>query len=229
LSITGTVVGDFKAGDTVTLTVNGKTFTGTVDAAGKFSIPVPGADLVADPDATVDGSVSTVDAAGNPASATDTQAYTVTLTSPVVVVITPTPGSTTTDTTPPISGTGEPGATVTVMENGSVICSAMVAQDGTWTCTPTAPLAVGKHTFEVVQSDVEGGTSRVLGGLSLTIVSTVDEGHPVDLPKTGSDVAPVLFTGLGLVTAGVLALLAVRRRREDDEELGIPSGSDLTN
>ncbi|MBK8755933.1 MAG: Ig-like domain-containing protein [Actinomycetales bacterium] len=84
VSVTGTVSGEFVAGDTVTLTVNGTTYTGVVDAAGKFSIPVPGAELVADPDVTVDGSVSTVDAAGNPGSASDSQLYAVDVTAPVV-------------------------------------------------------------------------------------------------------------------------------------------------
>ncbi|MEO1642981.1 MAG: hypothetical protein AAFR74_06555, partial [Pseudomonadota bacterium] len=51
------------AGTAVTLTVNGNDYTGTVDAAGIFSIDVPGTDLAADPDITVDGSVATMDAA----------------------------------------------------------------------------------------------------------------------------------------------------------------------
>jgi glutamate dehydrogenase/leucine dehydrogenase len=41
LPITGKVTGVFAAGDTVTLTINDKPFTGTVDAQGVFSISVP--------------------------------------------------------------------------------------------------------------------------------------------------------------------------------------------
>ena len=37
-AITGTVTGEFLAGDTVTLTVNGTDYTGTVAADGTFSI-----------------------------------------------------------------------------------------------------------------------------------------------------------------------------------------------
>ena len=48
---------DVKAGDTVTLTVNDKTFTGQVAADLTFSIEVPGADLVADADRTIEASV----------------------------------------------------------------------------------------------------------------------------------------------------------------------------
>ncbi|MGU5717099.1 retention module-containing protein, partial [Aeromonas taiwanensis] len=40
IPVSGTVTGEFKAGDTVTLTVNGKPFTGPVDADGRFTILV---------------------------------------------------------------------------------------------------------------------------------------------------------------------------------------------
>jgi hypothetical protein len=71
VAITGTVGGEFNTGDTVTLTVNGNTYTGTVDAGGLFSINVPGSALAADPDATIDASISTTDAAGNPGTCHD--------------------------------------------------------------------------------------------------------------------------------------------------------------
>ncbi len=80
VTVTGTVGGDAKAGDTVTLTVNGQNFTGTVvDTAGvlTFAIAVPGADLVADGDKTIDASITTTDAAGNSGSATDSEGYSV--------------------------------------------------------------------------------------------------------------------------------------------------------
>ena len=75
VAVTGTVGGDVQDGDTVTLTVNGTAYTGTV-ASGAFSIDVAGSDLAADADTTVDASVTTTDAAGNSTTATDTQAYT---------------------------------------------------------------------------------------------------------------------------------------------------------
>ncbi|MBK7415831.1 MAG: Ig-like domain-containing protein [Dechloromonas sp.] len=49
IPVTGVVGGDAKVGDTVTLTVNGKDFTGLVQPGKTFSINVPGADLAADP------------------------------------------------------------------------------------------------------------------------------------------------------------------------------------
>ncbi|WP_421208654.1 Ig-like domain-containing protein, partial [Aeromonas enteropelogenes] len=75
IPVSGSVGGDVKVGDTVTLTVNGKTFTGTVAADKTFSINVPGADLVADADKTIDAKVTTTDAAGNSTSATASEGY----------------------------------------------------------------------------------------------------------------------------------------------------------
>ncbi len=71
-TVNGTVGGDVKAGDTVTLTVNGKTFTGEVmaGAAGAliYSIDVATSDLLASP--SIEASVTATDAAGNRATAT---------------------------------------------------------------------------------------------------------------------------------------------------------------
>ncbi|HMT32748.1 MAG TPA: Ig-like domain-containing protein, partial [Dermatophilaceae bacterium] len=84
--VTGTVSGEFVAGDTVTLTVNGVAYTGTVGADGIFAIEVPGSELAADPDTTVDASVSTTDAAGNAGSATATKVYAVDTAGPVPTI-----------------------------------------------------------------------------------------------------------------------------------------------
>ncbi|MCL2918648.1 retention module-containing protein, partial [Shewanella litorisediminis] len=78
IPVTGVVGADVKVGDTVTLTINGKTFTGQVfDDNGtlRFSIDVPGSDLAADADRVIDASVTTTDDAGNSASANDTEGY----------------------------------------------------------------------------------------------------------------------------------------------------------
>ena len=73
-------------GDTVTLNVNGTNYTGTV-SGGAFSINVPGAQLVADADFTIQASVSTSDAAGNVGTGTDTETYTVDVTAPTPTII----------------------------------------------------------------------------------------------------------------------------------------------
>ncbi|HFD0509744.1 TPA: Ig-like domain-containing protein, partial [Vibrio cholerae] len=75
IPVSGTVTGEFKAGDIVTLTVNGKPFTGPVGADGRFTILVAGSDLAADADQTIDASVTSTDAAGNSTTATDSEGY----------------------------------------------------------------------------------------------------------------------------------------------------------
>ena len=50
LAVSGTVAGEFNAGDAVTLSVDGPNYTGTVNGAGVFSINVPGAKLAANRD-----------------------------------------------------------------------------------------------------------------------------------------------------------------------------------
>src|SRR5690606_532797 len=59
IAITGSVGGDAKVGDTVTLTVNGETYTGVVQVGNTFSINVAGSDLAAD--TAVAASVTTFD------------------------------------------------------------------------------------------------------------------------------------------------------------------------
>ncbi|WP_337911572.1 Ig-like domain-containing protein, partial [Vibrio cholerae] len=86
IPVTGSVGGDVKVGDTVTLTVNGKTFTGLVLADKTFSINVPGSDLVADSDKTIDAKVTTTDAAGNSTTASDTEGYSVDVTPPAATI-----------------------------------------------------------------------------------------------------------------------------------------------
>jgi hypothetical protein len=88
VAITGTVGGDANVGDTVTLTVNGNAYTGTVAAGKTFSINVAGADLVADADFTIDAQVSSSDAAGNVGSASSSESYTVDLTSAPTITLT---------------------------------------------------------------------------------------------------------------------------------------------
>ncbi|MDT8441090.1 MAG: Ig-like domain-containing protein, partial [Desulfuromonadales bacterium] len=91
VAVTGRVGGDAIAGDTVTLTVDGRDYTALVDADLRFSVEIPGSALVADEDQTVEASVATVDdAAGNPSEvAVDTKTYLVDVEAPVI-----TPGQT---------------------------------------------------------------------------------------------------------------------------------------
>ncbi|MCG9641219.1 VCBS domain-containing protein [Vibrio sp. Isolate34] len=75
IDITGSVSGDYNAGDIVTLDVNGTQHTGVVDAKGHYSIAVPGSELIADADQKIEASVAVTDSAGNSAHASADVTY----------------------------------------------------------------------------------------------------------------------------------------------------------
>uniref|UniRef100_UPI00223C8934 Ig-like domain-containing protein n=1 Tax=Aeromonas veronii TaxID=654 RepID=UPI00223C8934 len=75
VAVTGTVGGDAKPGDTVTLTIGGNTYTGKVQAGNTFSINVPGSVLAAN--SSVNASVTATDENGNSATADTDRGYTV--------------------------------------------------------------------------------------------------------------------------------------------------------
>ncbi|HER34339.1 MAG TPA: retention module-containing protein, partial [Halothiobacillaceae bacterium] len=75
ITISGSVGGDASEGDTVTLTVGGQDFTGTVDGDNSYTIDVSGS-LLAE-NSQVEASVTGSDNAGNTFSATTTRDYAV--------------------------------------------------------------------------------------------------------------------------------------------------------
>ncbi|MEC5205908.1 antitoxin (DNA-binding transcriptional repressor) of toxin-antitoxin stability system [Vogesella perlucida] len=191
IAITGSVGGDAKAGDTVTLTVNGKTFTGTVAADKTFSIPVPGADLVADSDKTIDASVTTTDAAGNSTTATASEGYSVDTTAPTLTAVldpssdSGTPGDgITNDNTPTLSGTGEPGNTITVTSPTGEVMTTTVKPDGTWSVTPTQPLPDGAANFPVIATDPAGNST------SSSVPVTIDTTPPAASVTLNANITP---------------------------------------
>lgn len=104
-------------------------------------------------------------------------------------------GSSTKSLNPELSGTGEPGAKITIYDNGGSIGTVTVQPDGTWTFTPTS-LADGPHKFTATATDVAGNT----GILSASFTLTVDNTPPAQpaAPIITDDVAPVT----GVVTNG---------------------------
>src|SRR5690606_7577931 len=81
VTLSGTVSGDVKAGDSVTVTVGGSSYTTTVNADGStWSVGVPGSVLAAN--GQVEASVTTLDDAGNPNTASTDRAYSVDTTLP---------------------------------------------------------------------------------------------------------------------------------------------------
>ena len=99
-------------------------------------------------------------------------------------------GGATTDTTPRLTGSAEPGSVVRVFDNGGELGSASVDGNGNWTFTPAAPLAEGQHSFTTTVTDPAGNA----GSASLPYAFTVDLTAPAaigDLTATDDASQPV--------------------------------------
>ncbi|WP_010113584.1 Ig-like domain-containing protein, partial [Acinetobacter sp. P8-3-8] len=81
-------------------------------------------------------------------------------------------GGTTDDTTPTITGKGEPGATVEVIDNGQPLGTTTVDSAGNWTFTPDTPLTDGPHEITTTQTDPAGNTSEPSDALVLNVDTT---------------------------------------------------------
>ena len=75
-------------------------------------------------------------------------------------------------TTPVITGAGEVGATVTLLDGRTVIGSGAVGAEGTYSIT-TSILGEGAHTITATQTDAAGNTSAASAALSMTIDTTL--------------------------------------------------------
>jgi predicted nucleic acid-binding Zn-ribbon protein len=154
---TPTYTGTGIAGATIDLTVDGTTIedAATVDEDGNWEF-TPTTEL-ADGPHTV-SATQTLDGATSVASAVND--FVVDTDAPDAPVITdPDEGSTITDNTPTVTGTGEPGATVTVAVDGEEIDDVTVDGDGNWELPLTDPLDDGEHTVSATQTDEAGNES----------------------------------------------------------------------
>ena len=170
LDITGSST-RLAAGTVVTVTLNAKTYTGTVDSSGNWKVTVPPADLQALSDSNPLNpsyalTASATDAAQNPATAT--HEVVVDTTGPAVVVNVGASifadgfiniAEARVDQT--VTGTGTPGQTV-VLEIGGQTLSAAVGNNGNWSMTlPAAQLqALGQGPVDLAFYSVDAQGNR---------------------------------------------------------------------
>ncbi|MEZ5451237.1 MAG: Ig-like domain-containing protein [Thiothrix sp.] len=68
-----------------------------------------------------------------------------------------------------LGGTGEPGATLTVKDgDGNTVCTATVAGDGNWSCTPASYPAAGS-TLNLAQQDAQGTAIGSAAGVDVRL------------------------------------------------------------
>jgi len=90
-----------------------------------------------------------------------------------------TAGSSTDDNLPEIKGTGAtPGDTIQVFDNGVLLVGppAIVQPDGSWTFTPTTPLADGPHSITTTATDPAGNISPPSTALPFTVDTSIPNG-----------------------------------------------------
>jgi len=172
----------FASGTQVTVTLNGKTYTATIQSDGSWSTTVPAADVGALADgASYQVSVSAQDSAGNSASAT--HGISVDTTAPVISVNTLSGDDVlnAAEAQLPLTVQGstsaEAGQTVTVTLGGKTY-TAVVANDGTWTLdVPAADLAAlseGALTVNASVNDKAGNNGQTTHTLTVdTVAPTV--------------------------------------------------------
>ncbi|QAZ62759.1 type 1 secretion target domain-containng protein [Enterobacter cloacae] len=194
-----------EAGQTVTITFAGKTYTTTVDANGDWTWTVPAADLsgLKDGDASVQVSVTNVN--GNAASSA--QAFSVDTTAPTVTINTISgdnmlnAAEAAQDLTLSGTSTAEAGQTVTVTFNGNQY-TAQVQADGSWTLdVPAADLAGitdGCAAVTATVSDKAGNPASA--GLSVLVDTTVPQ-ISFNI-VAGDDIVNIAEHGQALIVSG---------------------------
>ncbi|EQC4048648.1 Ig-like domain-containing protein [Enterobacter hormaechei] len=169
----------FASGTQVTITLNGKSYTATIQSDGSWTTTVPAADVGTLADgASYQVSVSAQDSAGNSASATHT--ISVDTTAPVVSI-----GTLSVDdmlnaaeAQQPLtvhgSSSAEAGQTVTVTLGGKTY-TALVGSDGTWTLdVPAADLAAlsqGALTVTASVNDKAGNSGQTTHTLTVDTIA----------------------------------------------------------
>jgi Tfp pilus assembly protein PilP len=99
---------------------------------------------------------------------------------------------TTDDSRPTFKGKGEAGGLVTIMDNGKVLGTTTVGEDGTWTFRPTAAMTAEAHTITITVADAAGNVSAASDPWKITVVRPAGgevnpDGDGMDAFSAGAD------------------------------------------
>ncbi|HAL1311198.1 TPA: Ig-like domain-containing protein, partial [Escherichia coli] len=179
LTLSGSTSG-IESGQTVTVTLGGKTYTASVAANGSWSVNVPAGDLATLPDGAANVQASVSSASGNSASAI--HAYSVDASAPTLTINTIASddilNATEAGSPLTISGTStaETGQTVTVTLNGATY-SGNVQADGSWSVSvpPSAlgALSASNYTVSATVNDKAGNPGSASHNLAVDTTAPV--------------------------------------------------------
>ncbi|EGR0050002.1 Ig-like domain-containing protein, partial [Vibrio vulnificus] len=165
VKVTGSVGGDARPGDQVTVVVNGVTYTTSVLSNKTWEVSVSGSDLAQDDKVTA--TVTGDDWAGNPFSGSGERDYVV-------------------DTT----AVGAPGVTITEDgDNDGYISAAELSGDVNVTISLTGTNAVAGDTLTVNGTEIELTQAQIDAGEVLTTVAAPAEGATLTVEATITDKA----------------------------------------
>jgi LPXTG-motif cell wall-anchored protein len=207
------IAGTAEPDSTVEVFVDGTSIgTTTADADGNWSV-TPATPLA---EGAHTATATATDAGGTVSPESAAVAFTVDLTPPAApAVVTPADGSLTNDTTPPISGTAEPGATVNVRIDGAVVGTTLADGSGAWTFTPATALAEGAHTVSATATDAAGNTGPISNTNTFTVDSVAPAAPVVTAPADGSSTADATPTITGTAEPNTTVTVTI-----DGAELG---------
>jgi len=186
------ISGTGTAGDSVSVTLNGTSYSATVGPNGQWSISVPASDLATLTDGSYPVSVTVSDAAGN--TTTQQTSLAVDISAPALSLNTPSGDGVlnSAEQGQPLllSGSGSAGDSVTVTLNGKTY-QATVGVNGIWSlevpATDLAALDEGANPLSVTARDAAGNSTTLQSNL------TLDTGQPT------LTVAVDIFAGNGIV------------------------------
>jgi len=199
---TPAITGTAEAGSTVTVyDTDGTTelCTATADGAGNWTC-TPASAMSEGPHTIT---ATATDASSNTSAASVPNTFTIDSVAPDAPVIqTPADGSSTSDTTPLITGTAEANSDVTVYDTDgtTVLCTTTADGTGAWSCT-SASLTEGPHTITATSTDAAGNTSPA-DSVTFTVDTTAPTAPVITGPADGETVGDTMPAITGTAEPG---------------------------
>ncbi len=211
IPVTGVVDGSARAGDTITLQINGNTYTSTVGSDNTFTVDVPGTDLVADTEI----SATVEDAAGNFYSASTNASHQVDLEASASItvdditlddVISFAESGQSVNVTGSVAGDASEGDTVSFTVNGTDY-SGTVASDNTFSIAVAGSDLMNETSFDATVSgadNVDNPFAAATTSVHLVDVHVPTASIVLDTNITADDIINALEESSDITVSGTV-------------------------